>query len=167
MRNRIGRIKRRGPEYPAFFYTALFAFVGDALDTIQEKKWPDFVYSHPTLAIRANLDDWRGSHEYPEVGHDVFPFARNVPGVCGADTQTGPTIKVIEGRTLCDGVPADRIMIYALIQIKAFSSGSLSSAPFPWPRKRRRPLLAGNILQGFRNNPSPGLLLRKRLRDLS
>ena len=79
MRNRIGRIRRRRLEYPAFFYTAFFAFVGDALNTTQEKKWPDFGYCHPTLAIRANLDDWRGSHEYPEIGHDVFPFARTIP----------------------------------------------------------------------------------------
>jgi hypothetical protein len=49
MRKTIGGFRRRQLEYPAFFYAALFAFVGDALNTIQEKKWPDFGYSHPTL----------------------------------------------------------------------------------------------------------------------
>jgi hypothetical protein len=79
MQKTIGGFRRRRLEYPAFFYTTLLAFVGDALNTIQEKKWPDFGYSHPTPAIRANLGDWWGSRAYPEIGHDALPFARNVP----------------------------------------------------------------------------------------
>jgi len=93
MRKTIGGFRRRRLEYPAFFYAALFAFVGDALNTIQEKKWPDFGYSHPTLAIRAKLGDWRGSRAYPEIGHDVSLSPGMFRCVCGADTQTGPTIK--------------------------------------------------------------------------
>jgi hypothetical protein len=87
-------MRRHRLEYPAFFYTALFAFVGDTLNTIQEKKWPDFRYSHPTPAIRANFGDWRGPRAYPEICHDVCVLRPEMfRRVFAADAQTGPTIK--------------------------------------------------------------------------
>jgi hypothetical protein len=57
MRKTVGGHRRRRLEHPSFFKTALFAFVGDALNAIHEEERPDFGYSHLSLAIRANFGE--------------------------------------------------------------------------------------------------------------
>src|SRR6516164_6540525 len=109
MRKTVGGHRRRRLEHPSFFKTTLFAFVGDALNAINEEERPGFGYSHLTLAIRANFGDWRSSHLYLETGHNVFLSHGRFRCGC-ADAQMGPTIKLGWVRTLCGGVSVQGIM---------------------------------------------------------